>query len=70
MHRRAFLKFIAAATTVAAASPIISACSSSSDSEGAPESKANGAALDTLRIAAIGSPGENLNISEAVSTAT
>lgn len=70
MHRRDFLKFIAAATTVAAASPIISACSSSSDSEGASESKANGKALDTLRIAAIGSPGENLNISEAVSTAT
>lgn len=69
MHRRAFLKLLATATTVAAASPIIAACSSD-ESEGASASKNGGKALDTLRIAAIGGPGENLNISEATSTAT
>lgn len=69
MHRRAFLKLLATAATVAAASPIIAACSSD-ESEGASASKNGGKALDTLRIAAIGGPGENLNISEATSTAT
>lgn len=75
MRRREFLKLLATATTVAAATPIIAACSSSSsssspDSSEAMTSTTAEAARDTLRIAAIGGPGENININEATSTAT
>lgn len=69
MRRREFLKFLATATTVAVATPVVAACSSSTES-GKASSGADGKAMDALRVAALGGPGENLNISEAMSTAT
>ncbi|CAB0819512.1 ABC transporter substrate-binding protein [Corynebacterium diphtheriae] len=64
MLRRDFLKLLAAATTIAATGPVMAACSRD-------DSATSGkAATDTIRIAAIGGPGEGLNINEAMSTAT
>lgn len=67
MHRRQFLKLLAAATAVTAASPVLAACSS--DNSGSDKNASNNASKN-LRIAAIGGPGEGLNINEAMSTAT
>ncbi|CAB0917361.1 ABC transporter substrate-binding protein [Corynebacterium diphtheriae] len=65
MLRRDFLKLLAAATTITATGPVMAACSRDEDSV-----TSGKAATDTIRIAAIGGPGEGLNINEAMSTAT
>lgn len=68
MQRREFLKFLSASAAIAVAGGTVAACSTKA--EGNASSSKSKQELDTLRIAAIGGPGEKLNISEAASTAT
>lgn len=66
MQRRTFLRLLATAAATAAAGPALAACSSD-DSDGG---RGEGGKQDTIRIAAIGAPGEDLTPSAAMSTAT
>lgn len=70
MHRRDFLKFLATASTLAVASPVFVACSNTENTNEPSSSLTQDGVRDTLRIAAIGGPGEDLSIGEATSTAT
>ncbi|WJZ02240.1 ABC transporter substrate-binding protein [Corynebacterium freiburgense] len=68
MKRRQFMKLLAVGATVAAAAPVFAACSqpesTQGDASGTEEKK------NALRVAAIGSPGDQLDPSAASSTAT
>ena len=68
MQRRTFLRILATAAAAATAGPVLAACSSDPSDGGS--GKEPGKKLDTLRIAAIGAPGEGLSPAEAMSTAT
>lgn len=73
MNRRSFLRLLAAATAAATVSPLLAACSNDAtetNNTTSPASSDPAGAPSNLRIAAIGAPGEALNISEAMSTAT
>lgn len=66
MHRRSFLKYLATATATITTGSVAMACSNSKNNTSSQTDVTN----TGLRIAAIGAPGENLIITEAVSTAT
>lgn len=68
MKRRQFMKLLAVGATVAAAGPVFAACSQ--PESGQESATAAGEKLSALRVAAVGSPGDQLDPSAASSTAT